>query len=300
MSKIKILITGCLGFIGSNAARFLLKESKDYEIVGIDYAVEPKLLHAIHLNKNNTFYLGNITDSHFINNVLSLEKPDVIIHMADTKLPGCVDTNVVGTHVLIENAIKHKIQKFVYISSDKVCGKISANENDHATPNTTYAVSKYSSELLLQVSGLNYVIIRPCNIFGPRQSEEYLIPYVIKSMIEERVVKLYNQGLNLRDYLYVTDFAAALKIILEKGTGPVYHVSSDWQLSSLDLYKNISDIFNMKDYPIEFNNTFKTDNERNIKCSDLKALGWKPEAKFKESLNTTINWYVNNYQWFLK
>lgn len=302
MSKKKIILTGALGFCGSNVSRYLLKDSKHYEIVGVDYVVDPKLIHSIHLNKNNKFYFGDIRDTHFLDNVFKLEKPDIIIHMADSKgsVKECIDTNITGTQNLIDMAKKHSIAKFMHISSDKVCGDSVLNDNDHMFPITPYAITKYTADLLLKKSELkDFVIVRPCNIFGPRQSESFLIPSIIKNIIEEQPVTLYNDGLNLRDYLYITDFAAALKVILESGTETVYHVTSGWELSSLDLFKNISDIFNMKNYPLNFIES-QSQNVRKMNSLYIKTPGWKTEFKYKEALNTTVNWYVNNYQWFLK
>lgn len=314
-----IIVSGGLGFIGSNFIRELLNETNDIFITNIDaetYAGRPDNLKDIESNKNYQYFKGKIQNYDFIESILKKYNPDAIINFAaethvdrsiHTAQP-FIETNIVGTHVLLEACLKQKIKKFIQISTDEVYGSIESphkfTETSLIKPNSPYSASKASADHLVRAYnktyGLNTIIVRCSNNFGPYQFPEKVIPYFISLALEDKKVPVYGDGLNVRDWIYVLDFCSAIKLILEKGkTGEIYNVGGDSELTNIELTKKVLKLLNKSESLISFvEDRLGHDRRYAMDSTKIKKeLGWKKEHDFEEALELTINWYKNNKAW---
>ena len=313
-----IVITGGLGFIGSNFIRHLIDE-KDIFITNIDaetYAGRLDSLEDVQKKKNYQYFKGNIQDFDFIEDVLKRFNPDAVINFAaethvdrsiQTAQP-FISTNIVGTHILLENSLKQKIKKYIQISTDEVYGSIEKphkfKETTPIKPNSPYSASKASADHLVRAYnktyGLNTIIIRCSNNFGPYQFPEKVIPYFISLAMENKKVPVYGDGLNVRDWIFVEDFCSAISLVLTKGkTGEVYNVGGDCELANIDLTKKILKGLNKDESLIQYVED-RLGHDRRYAMDSIKIkteLGWKKKYNFEEGLERTINWYKNNKTW---
>ncbi|CAM5184291.1 UDP-glucose 4-epimerase OS=Ureibacillus acetophenoni OX=614649 GN=SAMN05877842_104142 PE=4 SV=1 [Ureibacillus acetophenoni] len=235
MKKLKVLVTGGAGFIGGNFVHYLLEKYPDYEIYNLD-----KLTYAGELSKHKRiesvdryhFIHGDIVDESFINALFQKEKFDMVVHFAaeshvDRSIVGSstfIQTNIVGTHVLLEAALKNNIQKFVHVSTDEVYGDLKFDspllftEETSLNPNSPYSASKASSDLLVrcyhQTYGLPVNITRCSNNYGPYQFPEKLIPLAISKIVKNEKIPIYGDGKNIRDWLHVYDHCSAIDLIM--------------------------------------------------------------------------------------
>lgn len=309
--KKKILVTGSAGFLGSNFIRYILKESKEYEVASVDVVKRASLLHTIYSNNNHTFYMGDVCDSHFINNVFEAEKPDIVVHFAFNKT-GYVHQNVKSLEIVSYCASRHNVKDFVYISDYSVYGDVNspAKESDKLDPFGNDALAHVSNENILKsvkaVNGLDYKVLRLCDVVGPRD-DFGLIPSIMKSLSNKNYLSVPFDGDAARDYIHVQDACSAIKFLIENGQkNEIYNVSLNWELSYIELtheviniVKEISDLdtdgflMNLNFYNLMCRKRYSSD------ASKLKDLGWKNSWKFKDSLVKTIAWYDKN-KWFLK
>lgn len=327
MSKKKICITGSSGFIFSNFIRNMLfnqnkSETKQYDFVGIDKITKSSTLNNIYNNKSYPFYLGDITDEHFIDVFFQIEKPDYIIHAAaetsvDHSLTHAVDfvkTNVVGTQVLLNAAIKYGVKRFIHISTDESMGHLE-NETDPSwteespmSPRNPYAASKASAELMVKTAamahGLDYCITRSSNNYGPRQTSNKLIPRVIKCILNNEKIPVYGEGKQIRDWLHVSDNCSAIMKVLENGrSGEIYNIGANQELSNIEVVQRICNAMekghNLIEH-IEDPRGKAHDFRYSLNTGKIKKeTGWEPQWKFKEGLLHTVGWYQNN-KFFLK
>lgn len=323
MEKKKILITGSCGFIGSNLVRTIRSNIKDYDIVSIDKITLPIFQKNIYINKNHKFYLGSIEDSHFINRVFDIEKPDYVMHLAaeshvDASISNpnaFVNSNVLGTQVLVNASVKYDIQKFIYISTDEVYGALSHSdapwtEDSQINPKNPYSASKAAGELVVQAAmnthKLPVVITRSCNNFGPRQAPDKLIPKVIKCILNNEKIPVYGQGLQTREWIYVIDNCWGLIAALQNGVpGEVYNISTSAELSNIELVQKICNLLEDENKNAHDLISFVEDRKGHdfrysINSDKLKSLGWSPKFKFTESLATTVSWFKSNKNWWFK
>ncbi len=314
-----IIVTGGLGFIGSNFIRHLINENKDIFITNIDaqtYAGRLDNLQDIEKHKNYQYFKGNIQDYDFIQNIVRTYKPDAIINFAAethvdrsiTKAQPFIETNIIGTHTLLEVALKEKLKKYIQISTDEVYGSINPpdkfTETNLIKPNSPYSASKASADHLVRAYnktyGLNTVIIRCSNNFGPYQFPEKVIPLFISNAIENKKVPVYGDGLNVRDWIYVLDFCSAISLILEKGkSGEVYNVGGDYETTNLELTKTILKRLEKTEELINYVED-RLGHDRRYAMDTTKIsteLGWKKKHDFNEALDLTIDWYKKNTVW---
>lgn len=314
-----IAVTGGLGFIGSNFIRYILSEEPSISLINIDaqtYAGNPDNLVDIQSNKNYTYFKGLIQNYNFIENIFRNHKIDAVINFAaethvDRSIASAqpfIETNILGTHVLLELALKHKIKKYIQISTDEVYGSIEPpqkfNETSPIKPNSPYSASKASADHLVRAYyktyGLDTVTIRCSNNFGPYQYPEKVIPYFISLALENKKVPVYGDGMNIRDWVYVLDFCSAIKLILEKGKiGEVYNVGGDCEIANIDLTKKLLKLLGKPESLMSFVKD-RPGHDRRYAMDSTKIkteLGWKRKYNFEQALEETINWYKSNKAW---
>lgn len=307
----KIMITGSCGFIGSNFARFLLKNSKDYRITSIDCVESPITIHNVYTNKSHQFYLANVLDKSIIDNIFAIERPDIIVHAAaqtsDENTATLYNNNVIGTENLINVSKKYNIEKFVFLSIDQVYGQFDADnseawsEKSGPNPQNNYALSKLAGELIVKSSELKYNILRICNNFGPRQNPRNFVPKIIKCILTDQKIPIHGNGQNIREWIYVVDTCAAIhKIIESDRTNEIYNIGTGFETSNLELVNLICNIAKKGHDLISFVEDKKNNAFRSALSSEkLKSLYWMPENGFKAALEETYSWYQRN-QWYFK
>jgi len=314
----KILVTGGAGFIGSNFIRMFLSKYNSYEIINLDrltYAGNLDNLKDVENNKNYTFVKGDICNAALINKLVG--QCDAIINFAaETHVDrsiiesgSFVKTDILGVHNLLEAAKKHKIQKFLQISTDEIYGSIakgSFTEGSLLQPNSPYSASKAGADLLVRAYNKTFevptVITRSSNNFGPYQHPEKFIPLFITDLIEGRKVPLYGDGLNVRDWLYVIDNCDAIDLIFHEGkAGEIYNIGGDCEKKNIDVVKLMLEYLNKDETYVEYvKDRPGHDRRYSLNCAKIKKLGWRPSYKFDEALKSTINWYINNKGWWKK
>lgn len=317
---IKILVTGSGGFIFSNFIRYIIYNKLDYNLVSIDKIKKFKVLDNVYTNKNHKFYIGDISDAHFINVIFEIEKPDIVINGAaqsfvDSSIHDVhpfITSNILGTQVIIDACLKWNVKKLVQVSTDEVFGHLE-KETDPAwdelaplNPRNPYSASKASAELLIKAAhhthGLTYNITRACNNYGPRQDPEKFIPKIIKHILEKKSVPVYGKGSQIRDWIHVFDKCAAIiKIIQEGKDNEIYNISANQEYSNVEIFQIICNKLGRGHGLLEFvKDRPGHDFRYSVNSSKLRGLGWKPEFKFaKEGIHSTVQWYLNN-QWFLR
>lgn len=315
MSKLKVLCTGSGGFIISNFIRKAMYEKKPYEFVSIDKITKSSVLNNIYSNKNHTFYIGDIADDHFINVIFEYERPDIVLHGAaetfvddSLKDPNkFIHSNVLGTQVLVNTAVKWGVKKFVYTSTDEVYGQLLNadeqpwKEDANYNPRNPYSASKAAGEFVVKAAnssfGLNYSITRSCNNYGPRQTLEKLIPKIIRCVRENQKIPIYGQGLQMRDWLHVYDNCSALLKIMENGKdNETYNISANQEYTNIEVVQMICNIIGNGHDLISYiqDPRMGHDFRYAVDATKLKSLGWEPQWKFKDGIRQTVEWYMNN------
>ena len=317
----KLLVTGGAGFIGSNFILYWIKKYPDDKIINLDkltYAGNLENLRSVEKNPNYEFVQGDICDPKLVNSLT--EKVDTIVHFAaeshvDRSIfdpAPFIKTNIEGTYVLLESALKNKVKRFHHISTDEVFGALELNSttkfNDLSpyNPHSPYSASKASSDHLIRAYFDTYqlpITISNCsNNFGPYQFPEKLIPLAITNIIEGKKVPIYGDGLYVRDWLYVEDHCKAIDLILNKGKiGETYLVGGLTEdVSNLEIIKKILKIMGKDESEIEYvKDRPGHDRRYAVDWSKInKKLGWKPDYGFDEYLEQTISWYKNNQEWW--
>ena len=315
-----ILVTGGAGFIGSNFVRYMLNKYKDYKIVNLDlltYAGNIESLNDIRDNSNYLFVKGDIADNKLVDKIVSENKTDVIINFAaeshvDRSITNpdiFVKTNVLGTQNLLEVAKKYKLEKFFQISTDEVYGSLGKTgfftEKTPLSPNSPYSASKASADLLVMAYhhtfGLNINITRCSNNYGPYQFPEKLIPLFITNALADKQVPLYGDGLNIRDWLFVEDHCSAIDTVLHKGKdGEIYNVGGNNEKTNKYITDTILKYLGKDNSLIKYvADRLGHDRRYAIDATKIKEeLGWQPQYKFEQAIEKTIQWYLNNKQWW--
>lgn len=316
----KILVTGGAGFIGSNFIRYMLNKYQDYKIVNLDlltYAGNIKSLDDVKDNPNYLFVKGDIADNKLVDKIVSDNKIDVIINFAaeshvDRSITNpdiFVKTNVLGTQNLLEVAKKYKTEKFFQISTDEVYGSLGKTgfftEKTPLSPNSPYSASKASADLLVMAYhhtfGLNVNITRCSNNYGPYQFPEKLIPLFITNALDNKQVPLYGDGLNIRDWLFVEDHCSAIDTVLHKGkNGEIYNVGGNNEKTNKYITDTILKYLGKDSSLIKYvADRLGHDRRYAIDATKIKEeLGWQPQYKFEQAIEKTIEWYLNNKDWW--
>lgn len=314
----KVLVTGGLGFIGSNFVRYLLKKYPDLHLVNLDketYCGNPENLRDVEEDARYEFIRGDICDLQTVQEAMS--GCSSLFHFAAQthvdrsilKADEFVRTNVVGTHTLLEAARRRGIQKFIHISTDEVYGSIekgSFTEESPLNPSSPYSASKASADLMVSAYFKTYhlpVIITRCtNNFGPYQYPEKLVSLFITNALENRKLPLYGDGLHRREWIYVLDHCEALDLIWREGkVGEIYNIGSGKDISNKEISLAILKIVEKPQTLIEYvKDRPGHDRRYSVDTAKLRSLGWKVRYPFEEALQETIRWYQDRGEWWKK
>jgi dTDP-glucose 4,6-dehydratase len=309
----KLLVTGGAGFIGSNFVHFMLDRYPDYHMLDLDaltYAGSLDNLKGAMDNPGHKFIQGRIEDGTLVDGLM--EVVDVVINFAaeshvDRSIVEpqvFIKTNVLGTQVLLDAALRHKVKLFYQISTDEVYGAVdldsaeSFTEESPLLPNSPYAASKTSADLLVRAYyrtyGLPVIISRCTNNYGPRQHPEKFIPTVILNALRDEPIPIYGDGLYVRDWIHVLDHCLAIDLILHKGkVGEVYNIGGDNEWANIELAKKILQITDKPEKLLQSVEDRPGHDRRYTLSSDkLKCeLDWNPSLPFDQGLTETIHWY---------
>jgi len=316
----KILVTGGAGFIGSNFINYVLEKRKDVFIVNLDkltYAGNLKNLTGIEGNSNYTFVKGDIVNDELVCYIFQKYEISRVINFAaeshvDRSILGSeifFRTNVLGTNVLLENAKRFHVEKFIQISTDEVYGSLGPEgqfeETTPLQPNSPYAASKAAADLMALAFYHTYqvpVIITRCsNNYGPFQFPEKLIPLMIINSLNDKKLPVYGDGLNVRDWIYVNDHNKAVDVVLEKGkVGEVYNIGANTEKPNIEIVKIILDQTGKTEDLIEYVKD-RLGHDRRYAINSFKIkneLGWQAEQSFEDAIRNTVNWFIENEKWW--
>ena len=311
----KLLVTGGLGFIGSNFILDALKNT-NYEILNVDaefYGSNHYNLIEVENSSKYSFVKGDITDKKLMENLIS-ECDCIVNFAAESHVDRSIldpspflNSNILGTFTILD-IIKNQKKRLVHVSTDEVYGTIlegSAIEETRFNPSSPYSASKASAELLInsyvKTYGVDAVITRCTNNYGPRQFNEKLIPKAIGLCNENQKIPVYGTGASIRDWIHVEDHCKAIMLVLEKGnTGESYNISSSNEVNNLTLITKILEILNKSKENIHFVEDRPGEDTRySLDSTKIhEKLGWKPKINFDEGLEKTIQWYISNKDWW--
>lgn len=312
----RYLVTGGAGFIGSNFIRYVFENEADATVTNLDsltYAGVPATVAELDEHPNHRFVKGDIRDRELVDEVAPGH--DVIVHFAaeshvDRSISGpepFLSTNVIGTGVLLDAAMRHGVMRFVHVSTDEVYGSVAegfATEEARLDPSSAYSSSKAASDLLARsyhiTHGYDVVVTRCTNNYGPYQFPEKVIPLFVTNLLEDRRVPLYGDGRNERDWLYVEDHCAALHLLIDRGgPGEIYNVGANAQLPNLDLTRAILEHLGKDESWIEWvPDRLGHDFRYAVDSSKLRDLGWSPAHDFSDRIDDTIAWYRDRRDWW--
>ena len=319
----KIIVTGGAGFIGSNFIFYLRKKYPDYRIVCIDkltYAGNLHTLKGILNSENFRFVNADICDRKAVDPLFAEERPDIVVNFAaeshvDRSIENpeiFLQTNIIGTAVLMDACREYGIKRFHQVSTDEVYGDLPLDRPDlfftERTPlhtSSPYSSSKASADLLVLAYHRTYqlpvTISRCSNNYGPYQFPEKLIPLMIVNALNDKPLPVYGEGINVRDWLYVEDHCKAIDMIIHNGKdGEVYNVGGHNEMRNIDIVKLICKELGKPESLIEHVTDRKGHDMRYaIDPAKIHAeLGWLPDTKFENGIKITINWYINNKNWW--
>lgn len=318
-----IIVTGGAGFIGSNFVFHMLQGHPEYRIVCLDkltYAGNLSTLEPVMENGNFRFVKADICDRAAVYQLFEEEHPDMVVNFAaeshvdrSIENPGIfLETNIMGTAVLMDACRKYGIRRYHQVSTDEVYGDLPLDRPDlfftEDTPihtSSPYSSSKASADLLVlayhRTYGLPVTISRCSNNYGPYHFPEKLIPLMIINALHDKPLPVYGDGLNVRDWLYVEDHCRAIDLILHKGTvGEVYNVGGHNEMKNIDIVKLICRALGKPESLIQFV-TDRKGHDRRYAIDPTKIhreLGWLPETKFADGIQKTIQWYVSHEDWW--
>jgi dTDP-glucose 4,6-dehydratase len=315
----KILVTGGAGFIGSNFVRMMLAET-DHQLINLDlltYAGNLENLHEVEGHSNYIFLRGDITDVKAMSELFAREKPDAVVHFAAEShvdrsvldATAFVQTNVIGTQVLLDQSRHNDVQRFVHVSTDEVYGSLGPTglftEDTPLQSNSPYSSSKAGSDLLVRAAvhthDMDCVITRCSNNYGPYQFPEKLIPLMIANAHEDKALPIYGDGKNVRDWIHVVDHCHGIKRALEDGKkGEVYNFGGDAERENLFVVTEILKLVGKGDELIKYVKD-RPGHDRRYAMDSSKAhaqLGWTPSFTFESGLKQTVDWYLENKSWW--
>ena len=319
----RILVTGGAGFIGANFIYYLRKYHPEDRIICVDkltYAGNLSTLEPVMRDENFLFSKTDICDREGIFRLFEAERPDAVVNFAaeshvdrSIESPGIfLETNIIGTSVLLDASRKYGVSRFHQVSTDEVYGDLPLDRPDllftEETPihtSSPYSSSKAAADLLAmaywRTYGLPVTVSRCSNNYGPYQFPEKLIPLMIINALSDKPLPVYGEGINVRDWLYVEDHCRAVDLIVREGIpGEVYNIGGHNEMRNIDIVKMICREVGKPESLI----TFVTDRKGHdlryaIDPAKIHAeLGWLPETKFEDGLKKTVRWYMDNRSWW--
>ena len=312
----KLLVTGGLGFIGSNFITKILEEKSGFEIVNVDaqlHGADKRNLSIIENNENYEFVNGNITNKRLMEELIS--KCDAVVNFAAESFvdrsindanPFLV-SNIRGTFTILDIITKQK-KRMIQISTDEVFGSLpkgSADEQTKFNPSSPYAATKAAAELLINSFSITHdsdvVITRCTNNYGPRQFPEKLIPKTIILAKQERNIPIYGNGKNLRDWIFVDEHCDAVYEVLINGkAGQAYNISANNEISNVQIVHKILEIMGKSNDLIEFVEDRPGHDQRySLDSSKIKnEFGWSTKINFEDGIKKTIEWYEKNFSYY--
>ncbi|HKI84020.1 MAG TPA: dTDP-glucose 4,6-dehydratase [Candidatus Krumholzibacteria bacterium] len=315
----KLFVTGGAGFIGSNFIHHLLSSDSDWELTNYDaltYAGNLENLAQLKDDPRYRFVKGDVSNPQELTNALD-DSFDAIVHFAaeshvDRSIEGArifLETNVLGTQVLLERARELGGMRFVMVSTDEVYGSLGPqeeafSENTPLAPNSPYSASKASADLLCRAYhhtfGLPVIVTRCSNNYGPYQFPEKLIPLMISNALQEEPLPVYGDGKNVRDWLYVRDHCSAIEAVLKEGRpGEIYNIGGDSQRENIQVVRLLLEILGKPESLIRYvGDRPGHDRRYAIDASKItRELGWRPQMGFEEGLAETVQWYLEHGEW---
>jgi dTDP-glucose 4,6-dehydratase len=318
VNSMKLLVTGGLGFIGSNFCRFMLKTYPDCELINVDkvgIGANPANLRDMENDARYTFIKGDICNPQFMHKII--RDVDAVVNIAaETHVDRSISdpylflkNNTVGTFTVLEAVRKHnKKARLVHVSTDEVYGQAlegSFTEKTPANPSNPYSASKAAADMFVlsyhKTYDLNVSITRCTNNFGPYQLPEKLIPKTVIRALRDLSIPIYGSGTNIRDWIYVQDHCEAVDVVLQRGkAGEVYNVSAGNEIPNIEIAKKILDLLDKPESLITFVEDRPGHDVRySLDSTKTRStLEWQPKFSFNESLESTVRWYVENEQWW--
>jgi len=314
-----IIITGGAGFIGSNLVRHVV-DATSWNVVVLDaltYSGNLRNLEGVLDGGRCTFVHGSITDVDAVRSVLQTYAPEYVINCAAEthvdrsvySMRPFVETNVLGTGILLEESRRAGVKRFVQVSTDEVYGSLNASEprflpDNPLRPSSAYAASKASADLLVladvHTHGTDAVVTRCSNNYGPYQFPEKLVPLMILNALEHRPLPIYGDGLHIRDWIYVRDHCAGILAALTLGIpGNVYLFGGDTERSNIEIVQRIVDLTQANQNLITYVQDRPGHDRRYAVDTDASrlTLHWQPTTQFEQGLADTVQWYIDNMQW---
>lgn len=318
----KVLVTGGCGFIGTNLLKYILANRPDWEVVNLDLLTYAgNLENTLDLEKQYpgrySFVRADIADPIAIEKVFQEHAFDIVMNLAaESHVDRSIEdasaftrTNILGVQVLLDAAVKYSVKKFLHVSTDEVYGSLGSEGSFHEdlplAPNSPYSASKAAADLLvrayIKTYGLDAVITRCSNNYGPYQFPEKLIPLMVVNAYHDRELPVYGDGKNVRDWIYVEDHCRGIVLVAEKGrSGEIYNMGGDAEKENIQIVRSIlahigkgEDLIRyVKDRPGH-------DFRYAMDFSKIEAqLGWSPKYDFATGIKKTIDWYLNNKPWW--
>lgn len=315
----RLLITGGAGFIGSNFIRYMVAKHPQYDMVNLDkltYAGNLENLQGIQDSAHYAFVRGDIADDRLVADIMARGIDAVINFAAESHVDRSIEssrdfiqTNVMGTQVLLDAALRYKVKLFVQISTDEVYGSLGPTgrftELTPLGPNSPYSASKTGADLLVRsyfaTYGFNAIITRCSNNYGPYQFPEKLIPLFITNALESKPVPLYGDGMNIRDWIFVEDHCAAVDLVLHHGkAGEVYNIGGNSERTNIEITRTILRELNKPESLIQYvKDRPGHDRRYAIDCTKIcSELGWRQAYDFQTGMQKTIQWYLDNQAWW--
>jgi dTDP-glucose 4,6-dehydratase len=315
-----LLVTGGAGFIGSNFVRYMLEKYPNYKVVNYDlltYAGNLENLKDVENHPNYTFVKGDINNRELVDYLVKTHEIDVIVNFAaeshvDRSITDpdiFVKTNVLGTQALLDVAKDNNIKKYVQISTDEVYGTLGETgyftEETPLAPNSPYSASKAGGDLLVrayhETYGLNVNITRCSNNYGPYHFPEKLIPLMITNALEGKELPIYGDGQNIRDWLHVKDHCAAIDLVIHKGRpGEIYNIGGHNERTNNEIVHLIVEKLGVSKDLIKYV-ADRPGHDRRYAIDPTKImteLGWEPQYTFEKGIVETIQWYIDNQEWW--
>ncbi|MHB1025826.1 MAG: dTDP-glucose 4,6-dehydratase [Desulfobacteria bacterium] len=316
----RILVAGGAGFIGSNFIRYILGAHPDWFIVNVDkltYAGNLANLADVAEDPRYRFHRADICDAAEVARIFAEEKPGAVVNFAaETHVDRSIDdpalflrTNILGTQVLLDAARKAKVARYLQISTDEVYGSLGAtgrfSEESPLKPNSPYAASKTSADLLVRAYGKTFglpVLVTRCsNNYGPYQFPEKLIPFFVTLLREGKPVPVYGDGMNVRDWIHVEDHSRAVEAVLRRGRpGGIYNVGGGNERTNIEITKLLIAAMGKDERAMKFVPD-RPGHDRRYAIDDAKIraeLGVVPQVPFEEGLRATVRWYIDNEPWW--